>query len=255
MLGHSSFSAWALAVSMGSLVAGVAGADTVSLDASNDTWIRDGVSHIANGDDAVLDVRFSFVPYVQFDMSGLDIDTISSATLRLWKVASARNDSLTTGRFSAYGLDSSIAGTTLQNWDELDDFSPTDATNGLDFRNVGVDWANSGNGTVEANLFNLNPETGASVTESLNNTTGEIVLTGADLIAFLNTRADDNGLVTFILPIQGEETSGRGWGIASKEHATEALRPQLDLEFTAVPEPGSLALVGLGSLLVLRRRR
>lgn len=251
---RSSFGLCALALSFGGLLAGSVSADTVSLDASNDTWIRDGFSHASNGTDGVLDMRFSFTPYIQFDLSGLNIDQISSATLTVHKVASARNDTIVNGRFAVHGLPSQ-AGNTLQNWDELADFDPTDATNGLDFRNVGADHTlNTGNGVNLANVINLDAEDGANVTEVTNNTTGVATLTGQDLVNFLNSRVDDNGLVTFIFGIEGVNT-GQGWGYASKENADANLHPQLDLEFTQVPEPGSLALIGLGSLLALRRRR
>ncbi|QDU55505.1 PEP-CTERM sorting domain-containing protein [Aeoliella mucimassa] len=253
--------AWAGAA-LACYLAGPATAATISLDSSSDTWIRDGRSYSANGIDGVLDARTEFVPYVQFDMSGLDIDSITDAALRLWKVPSARNDTIVTGRYATYGL-SDLPGNTLQNWHETDDFDPGDATNGLDFRNTGAEWSpnytattgTQANGIDRDLLTSLDMEDGANVVESVNNSTGEIVLTGADLIAFLNSRADDNGLVTFLLPVEAD--GGRGWGIASKENVDSALHPQLDLTYSAnVPEPTSLVLCGLaGAMLLVARRR
>ena len=241
-----------------SILPNMGNADEITLGSSNDTWIRDGRSHAANGTDGVLDARLEFVPYIQFDMSGIGIDSISDATLRLWKVASARNDTITNGRFATYGL-ADLPGNTLQTWHELLDFDPGDATNGLDFRNVGNDYklnADGGvNGVDRSVLVSLDPDDGTTgLTEFVDNGTGEITLSGSTLVAFLNSRVDANGLVTFLLPV---EASTQGWGIASKENANVSLRPTLDLTFTAVPEPGSLAVLGLGALVLtsVRRRR
>jgi len=59
---------------------------------------------------------------------------------------------------------------------------------------------------------------------SAGNTTATI--SGAPLVAFLNSRADDNGLVTFVI------SGNRGYGLGTKENATEAYRPVLTLTYT-----------------------
>lgn len=239
-----------LLASFAALAVVPASAAIVTLDSSNDTWIRDGFSHAANGTGGILDNRLAFVPYIQFDLSGLNIASIQGATLNLTKVASARNDTWTAGRFLAYGL-TDLAGNTAQNWDELLDFDPTDATNGLDFRNVGLEWTNmSGAAAIDATrVFNLDADTGANVTESI---AGDVIsLTGPDLVTFLQQRVDANGLVTFMTPINATD---RGWGIASKENGTAA-GPALTLDFTAVPEPGSLILFAIGGAFATMRRK
>lgn len=261
------FSIFAVAVLATVAFAPATWADTASLGASNDTWIRDGFSHASNGTDGVLDARLTFVPYIQFDMSTLNISSISDATLTLWKVASARNDTIVNGRFATYGLTDTPTNA-LQYWDELADFDPGDATNGLDFRNTGIEWSatysgpiagNEGNPNIQSGgvdrsvLTSLDLDDGANVTESVNNTTGEIVLSGPDLVSFLNSRASDDGLVTFLLPVEAD--GGRGWGIASKENANSSLHPQLDLVFTSVPEPSSIAMLALASLALIGSRQ
>ncbi len=226
----------------------------VSLSASNDTFIRDGRSHTVNGVAAALDAFPPFVPYVQFNLSGLDIDTVSSATLRLWKVAGTRNDAITNDRYSTYGLPN-LPGNTAQNWDELLDFDPLDATNGLDFRNVGLEHTlGVGNGLDLTRAISLDPQDGGvNVTETVNNTTGEIVVTGDDLVAFLNSRVDDDGYVTFMMPFEG---TARGFGIASKENADPALRPALEIEFTGVvPEPATVGMCLIAAAALASRRR
>ncbi len=239
-----------LAAAMALALAAATKADIVTIGASNDTWIRSGASHTVNGVGGTLDARLQFVPYIQFDLSGLNIASISSATLTLSKVPGGRNDTWTSGRFLLYGL-TDMAGNTAQNWHETADFDPTDATNGLDFRNVGAEWTNSlGALAINASrVFNLDQESGASVVEAF--AADRITVTGADLVVFLQQRVDANGLVTFMTPINAND---RGWGIASKE-STVAAGPSLTLDFTVVPEPSSLLLLALSSSLLIARCR
>ena len=63
-----------------------------------------------------------------------------------------------------------------------------------------------------------------------------------DKITFAITGADDTGLTV--------ENDSAGLRVSLGDSATPA-----QLEFSQVPEPGSLALLGLGGLLIARRRR
>lgn len=242
-------------------VAGTSSAQTATVTPSNDTWIRDGFSHTVTGPDGALNAFATFVPYIQFDLSGLNIDDITNATLSLnLPGGGSRNDTLNAARFGVQGLPA-IDGNTNQLWDELSDFDPTDATNGLDFRNVGLEWGvGFEDGVDYTRLVNLDPERGASTTEVLNDVAKTAVLTGSDLVSFLNTRVDDNGYVTFLLPFSDGTANNRGFGYASKDNANPALAPALTLTYTAletpVPEPttATVALMA-GGLLLGRRRR
>lgn len=208
--------------------------ETAELGPSNDTYIREGQSHVETGVSEFLDSRDveDFVPYIQFDLSALEIDSITNATLTLFRVAGSRNDTITSDRFATYGLPN-MDGNTLQTWDELADFDPSDATNGLDWRNVGADWnRNFESGIDRSVLVSLDPQDGTSgVSESINATTGEITVSGDALVEFLNARVDDNGRVTFLIPLEAGGVD-RGYGIASRDNPDMSLRPSLSIVFT-----------------------
>ena len=129
------------------------------------------------------------VAYLRFDLSGLTIEDLTDATLTLYKQPGSRNDTIVTPRFKNYGL-TNAAGNTSQTWDEST----------LSTANVGVEYTNvGGDGVDVSQLFNLDADNGANITESINNTTGAPqTLTGPDLVAFLESRVADEGLVTFI---------------------------------------------------------
>lgn len=229
-------------------------AATVSLTSSNDTYLRSGFSYTANGATDNLDFRFDFTSYFQFDMSALGgTVNITSATLTLHKIGNARNDTMVTGRAATYALNDAV-GNTEQDWDEASGgwSGVSGEDHGLDYRNVGADWL-SGTGAVASNLTSLDQDLGANVVETANNTTGVYTISGTDLVAFLNGRVGDDGLVTFV--VEATDTGGRGWGWATKEHADSALHPTLDIIYSTVPEPSATLLGGLGLIGLLRRRR
>ncbi|MCP5536460.1 MAG: DNRLRE domain-containing protein [Akkermansiaceae bacterium] len=58
-----------------------------------------------------------------------------------------------------------------------------------------------------------------------------------------------------ILMTYSNNVSNPQWQLASSEHATAAWRPELVIEYTAIPEPSSAALLGLGGLALIFRRR
>ncbi|QDU55509.1 rhamnogalacturonan lyase family protein [Aeoliella mucimassa] len=189
-----------------------------TLSASDDTYLRSGYS---NGGVDVLDSRYSFVPYIKFDLSQLNIDEITSATLTVTKVASVRNDAINEGRFAVYGL-ADLAGNTPQDWNESTLVAGT---------NNGAEWNDdsSTNGIDRSRLTSLDPEDGADVTETINNSTGAAqTLTGTALVDFLNSRVDDDGFVTFVIPV---EADGRGYGLASKEYADQSMHPTLEITY------------------------
>jgi rhamnogalacturonan endolyase len=166
--------------------------------------------------------------YVRFDLSGLIIDDITSATLSFYKTAGSRNDTIVPDRFDVYGL-LSTAGNTPQNWNEST----------LAEGNLGLEYTNTGGDQLDlSRVFNLDAESGANVTESVQNTDDTPQsITGPDLVSFLESRAADDGLVTFITLV--DAGAMRGWGYHSREAADPAFRPTLELEFSgeAVLDP------------------
>lgn len=194
-----------------------------------DTWITSGGSP---GSDSVLDVRDftrgdDRIAYIRFDLSGIDIQDLNSATLTLHKQPASRNDSMNTGRFVVQGL-TSVAGNTAQDWNES---TLSSSTVGAEYTNVG------GEGIDLSRVFNLDLQQMADVLEGTDNITGFARLTGDDLVTFLESRIADDGLVTFITYV--EETVDRGWGYGSRENTDPSLRPTLELNFAGeeIPDP------------------
>jgi len=198
-------------------------ADTITIGSDADTYIRDDV---VRGDLEFMDIRgggVDFGGYLRFDLAVVNVLTVESATLTLTVSGGAsRNDVCNNGRFSLYGLDN-VAGNTPQDWDE------TVLTEG----NIGVEWTTN-NGDPLINVTDLDDDV-PGITEDIvqvganywdpGSTT--VTITGDALVSFIQSRVDDNGLVTFIL--RDDDGSDRGYGLATKENATEDYRPRLEL--------------------------
>jgi len=198
-------------------------ADTITIGSDADTYMRDDV---VRGDSEFMDIRgggADFGGYLRFDLAVLNVLTVESATLTLTVSGGAsRNDVCNNGRFSLYGLDN-VAGNTPQDWDE------TVLTEG----NIGVEWTTN-NGDPLINVTDLDDDV-PGITEDIvqvganywdpGGTT--VTITGEALVSFIQSRVDDNGLVTFIL--RDDDGSDRGYGLATKDNSTEDYRPKLEL--------------------------
>jgi len=207
-------------------------ADTITLGSAADTYMRDT---IIRGAETMMDIRgagLDYAGYLRFDLSSLGPIIISDAQLTLTVSGGAsRNDNMVAGRFSLYGLND-VAGNTPQNWDEA-----TLVESGAN--QPGAEWT----GTVPLNITdgrvtNLDAAEVAGVTETYNPSSGggvgtTVTVSGADLVSFLQNRIYfGNRLVTFI--IGNDDGTDRGYGLGTKENATETYRPRLVLTYTPI---------------------
>ncbi|MBP7053621.1 MAG: discoidin domain-containing protein [Phycisphaerae bacterium] len=222
---------------MSLVAAGFVLAAVTSAPAGTFTLGSDADTYVASGDTTphgsatfmYLHDTTNGVGYLRFNVSELNILSVESATLTLVISGDApRNDSLVTARFFLHGLNAA-AGNTPQSWEE--------AT--LTSANVGAEWSTNG-GEPLVNTTPLDDTTtGAGITETITST-GEdywiagsrtITITGEALAQFIEDRAQDDGLVTFLMAFP-DSTTGRGFGLASKENSTEAFRPKLEITAT-----------------------
>jgi hypothetical protein len=233
-----------LAIAWGATAANAATISTLGSNA--DTYLRDAT---VRGGLAFMDVRgaaVDFRGYLRFDLSTLGPNIlISDASLKLTLTGAgaSRNDAIVAARYATYGLNN-VAGNTPQNWAEATFVIGQKGTEDVTTLAGVTDLDDNVAGISEI----LNPVAGSN----LGGTT--VTLSGAPLVAFLQGRAQDGGLATFIL--SNDDATDRGFGLATKENLTEAWRPVLTLTYL-VPEPTSavlfvVALAGIGA--GLRRR-
>lgn len=237
-------SAVALCLTLGAAHWSAAASITLGSDA--DSYLRD---ETVRGGFEFMDVRggsIDFRGYLRFDLSSLGPINITSASLKLTISGGAsRNDVITNDRYATYGLDD-VVGNTPQNWDESTFVLSSKGTEDVTTLTGVTDLDHDVAGISEI----LDPAGGSADPGST------VTISGAPLVAFLQGRADDTGLATFIL--SDDDSADRGFGLATKENTTESFRPMLTLEYEQViPEPAtwvllSVALAASGCLL--RRR-
>ena len=221
-------------------------AASITLQAAADTEIRRDVNTTVNyGSASIIYLRENgsnrdFKGYMRFDLSGLGPIIINSATLKLTSVdadpnvADPRADTIVDARFQLHGLNE-VVGNTAQNWSELS----------LTYSSAGAD----------RDLTNIT----ALDTEVISGTAPNQVLTisGPGILGFLQGRANsvtNAGLATFILDFPAP-TADRGFQIATKEFSIEGSRPQLTLDYTAIPEPASIVMLVFSGLGFMATRR
>lgn len=237
-----------LAVALMAAWAAPAGAANVSLTTGDgngaDSYVRSGAyADETHGDETWLLLKrhdpiedWERKTYLRFDLSSLD-GPVTDATLNLTFLKNSNDPQAFPSEFTfdIWGLDDGEAG----------DEAPGDGG----WTEDGATWNNApGNLSGSASLV-------GSFDVSTDAAEGHVVeVSGNSLTNFL---ADDTtGFVTMILTRQNDH--GAVTIFASKEHA-DFDGPTLALTTsdatTVIPEPASMALLGLGGMMLLRRRR
>jgi hypothetical protein len=148
--------------------------------------------------------------YVRFDLSNINIFTVVNASFKVTTSGGApRNDALNVGRFALHGLHN-IAGNTDQNWNEA---TLNQSNTGLE-----VNWTTRALDFAKVTDLDSNANSGVVGPTGMTETYVQIgnywdpgntmTVVGAPLVSFLQSRVNDNGLVTFI--INSEITNSRG---------------------------------------------
>lgn len=236
---------------------------TTNFVASNDAavWYRTGnesYNSAVTGSDVDMDVYctsglIGAYAYVQFNLSALGTNlTVVSATLEVTKVetnsvqvfAGTHSDSaavITESRIAFYGLNN-VAGNTPQDWSE-GTLSFNATGNELTSSSAtGTDPFNSAHGLTSS--FNG--------LESINGGGTNVTIAGNELDAFVQSRIDDGGLVSFMIDFEAIE-SGRGFAFNTKESGVSNAMPVLTLHYTEDEvDPDAVILVDNGNTATLK---
>lgn len=236
---------------------------TANFVSSNDAavWYRtDNEAYMSavTGADVDMDVYCSGTLigsfcYIQFDLSGLGTNvTVVSASLEVTKVdsnpvqdfAGTHSDSesvIVDSRTAFYGLNN-VPGCTPQDWSESTlSFNTTGSELSTDSA-TGTDPFHTATG-LTTNLNGLESISGGTV----------LTVAGNELDAFVQSRIDDGGLVTFMIDFESIE-SGKGFAFNTKESGLSNAMPTLTLNYItgAPPDPNAVILVDNESTAMLK---
>ena len=224
-------------------ISGISSAAILNVD---DTWVReDSPDSNRNGNDQMnartdIDGDDNDVCLLRFDLTGQTIAASGNSLNLVWY----RDDSSSDKTLSLYGLNETHAAETTWAEDVVtyntcpglipDGQDPTEETG------LGHTWDDVRDlDTANLTLLIGSQPYGPQVT-------GQVyTFSGAGLDAFLN--ADTNGQVTFLIL--------RGDASTSSNQARFQVKEVGDGAYLVVPEPATMALLGLGSLLAVRRKR
>lgn len=160
--------------------------------------------------------------WIKFDLGGLDVSNLLSAVLSV---------SLHEGKGGDQSFDVSYV-----NDNYLDNI-------GWDERSI--TWNNApGNDIADLGLLDPTKTTLLGTVNFTDGLAGESFT--IDALGAL--QADTDGIVQFVL-----HNSPNNINLSTHDHSVEAQRPYLDV--TVIPEPMTLALLGLGGLIATRRKR
>lgn len=224
--------------------AGFASADVI-VNVSQDGWIDHNDGDVKDGGTGIrLNVatpnpsgaqQYSRVAYFGFDVSGINLNLVTAVTFNVTAASDIASSYNGVSNYRFYLVDNTLN-------DFFDETTLTDAnapghTNGN--RLTGQRTA----GTIIGDVAVSDPAANQVISVSFSE---------ASLADLLN---DTNSFLTVVAEFRGENNVGygnfTGLGFNSKESGQGA-----GLNFTVVPEPSSLAFIGLGAAtLAFRRRR
>ncbi len=191
--------------------------------------------------------------YIQFDLSELGTNaTVVSASLELTKVDSnplqsfagvhsTKMDVITADRFACYGLNS-VAGNTSQDWSE-----------------TSLSFNSTGDELTEGSAHGIDPfnaadgrSTDLSDVESISGDGTEVTVSGEAVTAFVQSRLDDDGLVTFMIDL-GYTINAKGFAFNTRDSGLAGAMPVLTLNYTAGEplDPNAVLLVDNGGTATL----
>lgn len=180
--------------------------------------------------------QYSRVAYFGFDVSSIDLSQVTSATFNVTAAADITGSYDGANDYRFYLVDNTLA-------DAFDETTITDG-NAPGHTNADRLAAQRTQGTILADFALGSPAAGQAIS---------VTFSAASLADFAN---DSNDFLTIVAEYRGQNNGGynnnTGLGFESKDMTAGTAAT---IDFTLVPEPSSVSLLGLGALGILLRRK